>query len=306
MEAGRGLIIFPGALGDLICLLPAIHALHGKYPGIEFELMARAELARFAAVRMQVVAGHSIDRREVASLFSEGGGELALVRNFFGQYQRIDSFFASDNKIFRSSLEQAAQSKVSFYPFRPAGSGHVAECYLRVIGAIVPQPLDARVDVLPDDLRDAQRRLSRLGLRPGRFVLVLPGSGSARKNWPAENFGSLAERTGQILPVLFVLGPAETGLGSIFRARSLPIISEIELGELAGLARMSRCFIGNDSGVSHLAAAAGARGAVIFGPADPDRWRPLGKVKIVRSQSLDTLSPGEVWLVLAKLIETDP
>ena len=71
MKLGRGLIIFPGALGDLICLLPALHALGEMYPKIEFEMMARAELARFAQRRMAIVADHSIDRHEVALLFSE-------------------------------------------------------------------------------------------------------------------------------------------------------------------------------------------------------------------------------------------
>ena len=90
MKLGRGLIIFPGALGDLICLLPALHALGEMYPKIEFEMMARAELARFAQRRMAIVAGHSIDRHEVALLFSERGGESHLARDFFFQFDRID------------------------------------------------------------------------------------------------------------------------------------------------------------------------------------------------------------------------
>src|SRR5690348_15505173 len=83
---GRGLIIFPGALGDLICLLPALHVLARRYPTIRFELMARTELAHFAVRRMPVAASHSIDRREVALLFSEQGGKSDLTQRFFGQF----------------------------------------------------------------------------------------------------------------------------------------------------------------------------------------------------------------------------
>lgn len=305
MEAGRGLIIFPGALGDLICLLPAIRALGGRYPNIEFELMARAELARFAERRMTIVAGHSIDRREVALLFSKDGGESILAREFFRQFDRIDCFFAADNERFCSSLRQAARSEVSFYPFRPPGKGHMAECYLRAIGADISPPPGGSIELLPRDMRGAQQKLRAIGIEPGRFVLVLPGSGSARKNWPAENFALLAERIQLIHHVLVVLGPAESGLAPGFLARSLSVMSDLELGELASIARWGRCFIGNDSGVSHLAAAAGARGLVIFGPSDPERWRPLGDVKIIQKEPLESLLLEQVWPAVAELAEAD-
>ncbi|HEY1852069.1 MAG TPA: glycosyltransferase family 9 protein, partial [Candidatus Binataceae bacterium] len=74
--------------------------------------------------------------------------------------------------------------------------------------------------------------------------------------------------------------------------------------EVAGLARLSRCFIGNDSGVSHLAAAAGASGISLFGATDPARWRPLGRgepgrwplgqVRVLRHEPLDSLMVDEV------------
>ena len=71
----RVLIIFPGALGDLICVGPAIRALGRMNPGAVLELMARAELAEFAAGRLGVAAGHSIDRREMSAMFREGRRE---------------------------------------------------------------------------------------------------------------------------------------------------------------------------------------------------------------------------------------
>jgi heptosyltransferase III len=303
MQTERGLIIFPGALGDLICLLPAIHALGRCYPAIEFELMARAELARFAVRRMPIAAGHSIDRREVALLFSQAGGDSQMARTFFSQFGRIDCFFAYDNEHWCSSLRRAARGKVSFYPFRPPGKGHVAGSYLRAIGAPVSRRLSSTIELVPDDLLSAEKRLRAFGLKPRHFILLLPGSGSLRKNWGPEAFALLAQRVWLIHGVLIVLGPAEAGLAPIFRKRSLPVASNLELGELAGIARLARCFIGNDSGVSHLAAAAGARGLVIFGPTDPTRWRPLGAVKIIHKQPLESLSADSVSRALDKIVE---
>jgi heptosyltransferase III len=303
MEVGRGLIIFPGASGDLICLLPAIRAIRKRHLELEFELMARTELSRFAERRMAIAAGHSIDRHEVALLFSEGGGESNHARRFFGQFDRIDCFFASDNPRFCSSLKQAAGREAAFYPFRPPGRGHVAECYLRAIGASISHPLGHSIELLPDDLRDARQRLRALGLEPGRFVLLLPGSGSASKNWRAGNFVLLARRIELNYPVLVALGPAENGLTSGFRERSLSVVDDLELGELAGITRLCGCFIGNDSGVSHLAAAAGAPGLVIFGPSDPERWRPLGDVKIIHKEPLEMLLVDQVSPFAMELIE---
>src|SRR3989442_4874950 len=68
-SAKRVLVIFPGALGDLICLVPTLRALIPRHRGSSIELMAREELARFAVDRMGVAAPHSIDRQEVAVLF---------------------------------------------------------------------------------------------------------------------------------------------------------------------------------------------------------------------------------------------
>jgi heptosyltransferase III len=302
MQQKRGLIIFPGALGDLICLLPAVRALCRRHPRVGFELMARAELARFAERRMGIVAGHSIDRREVALLFSEDGGESGVAQSFFGQFERIECFFASDHECFRSSLEQAANSEVCFHRFRPDGVGHVAECYLRAIGAQTAHRLDHSIELAMNDLHQAKRLLRLLRLEPGRLVLVLPGSGSDRKNWPAENFAILAKRMSIFNRVLIVLGLAEARLEPIFRALSLPVAANLELSEVAGIARLARCFVGNDSGVSHLAAAVGARGLVLFGPTDPDRWRPLGDVTIIRRQPLEALLVDDVWPNARELI----
>src|SRR5579871_3625666 len=100
MESGqerkRVLIIAPGALGDLICLLPAIRALGAYYSDSGLELMARAELADFAAGRMGVARGHSIDRREVSLLFSPDADAAARAAEFFGAFTSIHSFFGAD------------------------------------------------------------------------------------------------------------------------------------------------------------------------------------------------------------------
>lgn len=296
----RTLIIFPGALGDLICFIPALRAISERHPDTALELMARFELARFAVGRTPIVRAHSIDRAEVAQLFAVTAEHASAARPFFNGFERIYSFFAADNDRFRRSLA-ALGREVSFCPFRPPGVGHVAAGYLRVLDAPVGPSLTAHIDPLPDDIAAATAILARAGLAPRSFMLILPGSGGREKNWPPANFVALAQQLAPRMRSLCVLGPAEGELTNVFRAAGIPSIDSLELGEVAALAAQARIFVGNDSGVSHLAAAAGAPGVVLFGPTDPRRWRPLGAVRTLQGESMAKLTVGAVAAAIASL-----
>lgn len=300
----RLLVIFPGALGDLLCALPALRVLAKRHPEADLELMARAELARFALGRLGALHAHSIDRRETGHLFVPSIN-LAEAQAFFGGFDHIYSFFASDNPDFCSSLANVSTGTLAFILFRPAGAGHIAMNYLRETGSLTTGEEDAttlsRIEVLPEDLDAADDRLAAIGLRHGDFLLILPGSGGATKNWPPEHFADLAALIAPKLPSLVLIGPAEAALASFFRSRELLVVDQLELGTVAGLARRARGFVGNDSGVSHLAAGVGASGVVLFGPTDPARWRPLGDVQVLQRNPLSALLPDEVAARLVRL-----
>ncbi len=293
----RVLIIFPGALGDLICLGPAIRAIARRSPNDMIELMARAELARFAAGRMGIATGHSIDRREVSTLFRAEGEADPSTRAFFEQFRRIYSFFAADDADFRRALAAATPGEVSFHPFRPPGDGHIAQLYLDSVDG-ADEAIESRIDFTPSDLDSAQRLLQKLEIARGKFLLIFPGSGSAAKNWPLDRFIQVAAATSSILGPVVILGPAEAGTERVFRERRVATLTNLGLEVVAALAQLSAGFIGNDSGVSHLAAASGARGVVIFGPTDPGRWAPIGKMAILRRHPLEELPVGEVLNIL--------
>ena len=93
---------------------------------------------------------------------------------------------------------------------------------------------------------------------------------------------------------LAVLGPAEEDLGPLFDDFGITTVSMLSLATVASLAGFAAGFVGNDSGVSHLAAAAGASGVVIFGPTDPARWRPLGRVTVLCTPELEALQVAPV------------
>jgi heptosyltransferase-3 len=301
----RVLIIFPGALGDLMCLMPALVAISRLHPGASIELMARFELARLVAGRSVVARAHSIDAGEVGELFSDEEEEKG--RPFFGEFDRIYSFFASDDLRFRTRLAAATDGEVSFHPFRLDGDGHVSAGYRRAIGEDASR-IDARLEPTPDDLATAARVLAESKCDSSNLIVIFPGSGSPAKNWPADKFAALAVMLTHRASVVVILGPAETSIEPVFRDAGIRVLKDLDLPIVAAIARIASAFVGNDSGVSHLAAAVGASGVVIFGPTDPAPWRPLGpredaQVRILRREPLDSIDVREVADALSKFVE---
>jgi ADP-heptose:LPS heptosyltransferase len=117
---------------------------------------------------------------------------------------------------------------------------------------------------------------------------VHPGSGGKRKCWPAQRFAELAARLRA--PVLLLEGPADADACREFAealASSVPAarVTGVSLSRLAALLSESRGYMGNDSGVSHLAAALGVPTIAVFGPTDPAVWAPLGpEVSVVTTR----------------------
>jgi heptosyltransferase III len=100
---------------------------------------------------------------------------------------------------------------------------------------------------------------------PHGAVVLHPFSGSAKKNWPLDHFRALASLLPG--PVYWTCGPEEQLDGAVRFDR---------LDDLAAWLSGARLYIGNDSGVTHLAAAVGTPVLALFGPSDPAIWCPAG------------------------------
>src|SRR5258708_20162636 len=188
-KVNRVLVIFAGGLGGLMCVMGVIVGITRREPGASVELMGRFELVRLVVGRSVVARGYSIDAREVGELFADETSSGA--RRFFGDFDRVYSFFASDDARFRARLAAATDGEVSFHPFRPGGEGHVSAGYLRAIGE-GDSLIDARIEPTPDDLAAASRVLAESKCDSSNLIVIFSGSGSPGKNWPADKFAALA------------------------------------------------------------------------------------------------------------------
>ncbi len=111
--------------------------------------------------------------------------------------------------------------------------------------------------------------------RPAPDVVLHPGSGGRQKNWPIEHFAAVARALGRAgWQVAWLVGPAEEGL-RLPAGRTL--CYRESLVEVAQLLTGARLYLGNDSGITHLAAAVACPVVAVFGPTDPAVWAPRGE-----------------------------
>lgn len=134
---------------------------------------------------------------------------------------------------------------------------------------------------------------------PEHFVMLLPGASAARpgKRWPADRFGRLAATLGR--NVVICGGALEAPLVRDIQAHwpsAIDLTGRTDLRQLAAVARRAELAIGNDSGPTHLAAAAGCPTVALFGAeSDPALCAPRGDlVQVLRRQPLSSLSVEEV------------
>ncbi|MBD3390609.1 MAG: hypothetical protein GF418_01195 [Chitinivibrionales bacterium] len=265
----RTLVYHAGALGDFITILPALAEWRRRNPDCTLVLLGRPAFAPLAAIPPAHV--WDIDRAGYAPLFRESGNLPPALAASLGSFPSALLFARDDSPLVKHV--RAFVPTVHHQP--PFPDSRIP------IGAyresLLPGPFGvSRIPALPSGFssRDQARELIPPGQRK-RTVVIHPGSGSARKNWPFERFLACAGSfRSQGLSVAWIAGPAEEACpvppGDILlRNLPLPAIAEVLRG--------SCLYLGNDSGISHLAAAAGCRSVVLFGASDAMVWRPAGQ-----------------------------
>jgi heptosyltransferase-3 len=162
-------------------------------------------------------------------------------------------------------------------------------------------------------IAEADRRTVSGLLPVGRPVIVLaPTANWQPKVWPAERFAAMFQSLaasvvpGAVAVVLGGPGPAEQAMAApLFAALpdALDLVGALSLPEAAAMLQRAALFVGNDSGLMHLAAAAGAPTIGLFGPTDATIYRPAGRrAAAVVAASMDAISVNQVIEAASKLL----
>ncbi len=278
-HAPRILILRGGAIGDFIVTLPVLQTLLARWPDAEIEIWGYphiADLAVAAGLAKKVV---SLDRAEMVRFFVPvpdfAPGQEAAIQSF----DLILNYLHDPEGQIRSNLHMAGAKQVlSGSPL--IKRGHAVDFLLEPLMALAlyETGLVPALDFPQETLDRATARLRALGIQ-GKPVSIHPGSGSPKKNWPLDRYIDLVKTLrSRGREVVLVLGEADAPLRPALDAAlpDVPRLDSLPLTDLAPALATCSLHIGNDSGITHLAAAVGIPVVALFGPTDPATWAPPG------------------------------
>ena len=284
------LVIHQGALGDFILVLPALETLRKTFPHAKSIIIGYPRILELVDQRFYAEGILSIDQRGMASFFVREGSLDSSLSQLFGQFDLIVVFGRDEEGMLIGNLKRVCHGHIlHINPFPSWGEKiHLTDHLLREFSqyGFPISGLNPRLHLkeLDQDWGKDFWRSKGLTMEERSKVIILhPGSGSKRKVWPLERFLSLAkilqDRLGS--RILIILGPAEgSEIERIFEGmdpHTFIQVKGLSLLQLASVMEGCRLFIGNDSGISHMASALGIPTIAIFGPTDPRVWSPRGE-----------------------------
>lgn len=251
----RRLLIRSGAIGDCILALPALEAARADYTEV-WVPSRMVPLIRFAD-RVRAISATGLELL--------GLPDLALPAQLLETLRSFDSIYSWYGANRDDLREAVAELDLPFTFFSalppPDASIHAADFFAQQVGAAAALPT------------------IECPRAPGGFLVIQPFSGSARKNWPLDRYRELARRLA--IPVRWCAGPEDELPGAV-RIH--------DLYQLAQWLATARVYAGNDSGVTHLAAAIGLPVVALFGPTDPRVWAPRGPhVRVVSAAAMNEI-----------------
>jgi ADP-heptose:LPS heptosyltransferase len=283
------LLYHAGALGDFITTLPAMSVWRRLHPQERIVLLGKPGFAALLSPAQGPAAwpraspfdeAWDAEAARFSSLFS--AEPSSALSPLFSRFTSALLFCPGSSPLPANLRRLGTASIVRQDPF-PSVRMPAIEHHLSLFAGVprIPFEEEERVPCIrvPTDAAP----------EPRGAVALHPGSGSPVKNWPFDRFvalGGLLRSAGE--RVVWVLGPAEEGTALPEGERAWKGLALASLA--AGLA-CSRLFVGNDSGVAHLAAATGCPTVALFGASDPEVWAPRGHiVKILHGSGMRAIT----------------
>lgn len=331
------IILRPGALGDVLAARGVIKFFRTSFPDAEISLAAPGERGAFLRHDGWADRTYDWERAAFSWLFTDGGqpSPAALTAVFAGAdliVSNVDFPDAEDARRFEDRLKTLAPAAGAvFCPSKPP-PGHaegIGQWLVRAAAGFCIRygflPAGSVVDLAA--MAASKMRISGNAGFPvpfGKSYAVLhPGSGGVGKNWPLENYVRLGRALVTMavgdgcacgccggLRVVATSGEADADLGERLAA-AVPGAVHVHRPSLAHLAVIlanARLYVGNDSGVSHLAAAVkNESGAcpekiVLFGPTDATVWSPPGAHILQAGPDMQALSAQGVLSLAQELL----
>ena len=313
-EGRRAAIINPGAIGDNLLTLPLAEYMKKTLALDAVDFIGNADYIEYLQGRSCISSTRSINSLPLYNLFVDPD-EFALdegqkLAKLLRSYEWIVSFLGDAGSSFEdnliASIYTSHPAHISILPLIPdeKASTHVSRFYIEKFQqANDLQQTDFKfnpdaklIQSIETDIENGKMLARSLGVDAAKKEVVIhPGSGGQYKCCHIENICAIARnlKAGGH-EIIFLLGPAETERFSAEEKSALAAIgklfSSLPLRQTMQIIASCNCFLGHDSGISHLSAALGIPTIVMFGPTNPDVYRPIGPQVEVITAPADSFS----------------
>ena len=288
---GRILVIKPSAIGDVVHALPVLGLLRRRWAGARISWLVTPACAGLVERHPLVDEVIRFERKELGKGWRSPRAVVELFRFTRSLKEKKFDLVIDLQGLFRSGwlagatkapvrvgMANAREGAPLFYTHRVetgTAEQHAVERYLTVMEALGcgrgPVEFVFAVD-------DGDREFVR-GVTPARYAVLMPGANWITKQWPVEKFaglvGPLKDRFG--LECVVAGGPDVVGLGGKI-AGAVNLAGKTNLRQLVALLERAELVVANDSGPMHIAAALGRPLVTPYGPTNPVRTGPYGRM----------------------------
>lgn len=302
-EPRRALLMKPCCIGDVLMATPLLAALRAAWPG------AAIDWAVDAHSRPVVAGNPHLDALLDATGCVRGSLRARALAGLVRRVRRgtYDVAIVPDRSPVLALVCRAARVPLCVgldsggrgrthhirVPVAPgANTRHEAELYLDLARAMgLPVPREPRPTFVPSAAERAAAAAALAGIAGAeRLAAVHPGGGVnpgmtlLEKRWPPERFARVADWLVSVglRPVLLgsdderaLAARVLAGASPAVRQAARDLSGALSLGAAGAVIERSSLFLGNDSGLAHVAAGVGTPAVVVFGPTDPRRYGPL-------------------------------
>ena len=305
LQASRDRLVVShqGALGDFLLSLPLFDGLARLATHRRIDFWGRPEILTVLATKAYLGRIGSCDSSELTAFFHDELWRQAPVPGLFQEATGVFIIGQQQGRILADRLQHHLSAPVTWVQSFPLDGPPIpVATYLVEQVRAAGWPIEYSLPQLSprdDEVRSVNAWFDREDWIPPRApVLIHPGSGGIGKIWPLQRCWQLIEwlLSKAKAPVLVLLGPADQiarPLAQSAATMGAHVITGVSLSRLAAIISQCRLFVGNDSGVTHLAAALGVPTIAVFGPTNPEVWAPRGPhVQVIQShwQPSETVS----------------
>ncbi|MEK6622796.1 MAG: glycosyltransferase family 9 protein [Planctomycetota bacterium] len=271
----------------MIVTLPTFGAIRHYFPDAHIEIMGYTTLLEITKGRFYADAVSRFDHADNIPLFVDNAQlPPSLIKKFEG-VDLIFSFVSDKEQVFARNLRKTGVKHIIHREPLPACSEsiHIIDYLLKSLDSLgITYPnIMPKVFLNNEDLCFGEKFIKDAAVDSSKpLIAIHPGSGSRQKCWPVERFAALMSRLSRNMDAQFLVtsGPADDKIIEELRKKpgnTFITANQLPLPHLAAIIAKCRLFIGNDSGVTHLAAATGTPTIALFGPTDPRIWGPRGE-----------------------------